>query len=48
MNDKMKSREEYFEKVRNTKAMFNEIVGLQFRKMHTGKMFPHVYIFFDT
>jgi hypothetical protein len=48
MNDMMKSMEENFEKVRNTKAMFNEIVGQKFRKMNTGRMFPHVYIFCDT
>jgi hypothetical protein len=27
--------------------MFYEIVGLQFRKMYTGIMFPQVYIFCD-
>jgi hypothetical protein len=48
MNDRMKSIEENVEKVRNRKAMFNGIVGLQFRKMHSGIMFPHVYIFCDT
>jgi hypothetical protein len=48
MNDRMKFLEEIVEKVRKPKAMFYKIVGLQFRKMYTGIMFPHVNIFCDT
>jgi hypothetical protein len=42
----MKSIEENVQKVRYTKAIFYEIVGLQFRKMYTGILFPDVYTFF--
>jgi hypothetical protein len=48
MNERMKSIEENVKKVINTKAMFYEIAGQQFRKMYTGLKFPHVYIFCDT
>jgi hypothetical protein len=47
MNERMKYMEESVEMVSKPNAMFYEIVGLQFRKMYTGIMFPQVYIFCD-